>query len=490
MPPQQGYDPGPPPQQPWQAGPPGGGYGPPPGPPPSKSNKGLLIGLLAGDGGLFVIILIVVVVLVVRSAGGGGGGGGEGTDGGGTATQRKVSWTIPEPTSEKEADTVSMFVANDKKTLVRISGVGIAGYNMTDGKSQWSISAPGGAEVCSGTKEAPDGVAAIVYGTSGYCTTVAAVDVATGKQLWTANVKVNDSDFPPRYGSVAAGQGKIWVSTSERIIKYDAKTAPSSSGTGKPVSAAPKADSYCRVGAVLPTEKGALTTMRCSSSDSNYFMMLKPDTLEAAWQTKLDVEDSYELGIISTSPPALQVGNASDNGELRTFDDSGKQTQVIQSQGEGGSLKLRGYNGPGIKDLRTDYPVKVVGNTLVALSEDGTGSDKKQGAVGVDLTTGQRSWNKEISSKASLGLSWVSGDDPKKVVALDSGSYDTKPQILTIDPEKQGTVAKGDKIDTGDKYGSLYAGYGTLAVSSGKYLVLLKSNPSDGEALITAYGPK
>lgn len=501
--PPQGYDPGQPPppgydpgqQQPWAAGPPppGGGYGPPPGgpppPPPKSSNKGLIIGLTAGGGGLVVLILVIVLVVALSGSGSGGGPVGGG-GGGGSAAERAVAWSVPEPTSENESATVSMFVANDNKTLVRISGVGMTGYNMSDGKQVWTRNAPDGAEVCSGTRSAPDGVAAILFGSDGRCTTVAAVDVSNGKQLWSTNVKVNDSDYPPRYGSVAAGQGKIWVSTSERVIKYDDKSPPANSGSAKPVSAAPKADSYCRVGGVLPTEKGALTTMRCSSSDNTYFLRLKPDTLEAEWQTKLDVEDSYELGIISTDPPALQVGNASDNGEIRVFDDSGKRTHIIQSQGEGGSLQLRGYNGPGIRDLHANYPVKVVGNVLVGLAEEESGSDQKQSVIGVDLTTGQRSWVKEVSSESSLGLTWVRGDDPKKVVALDSGSYDTKPQILTIDPAKQGAVTKGDKLDTGEDSGSLYAGSGSLVVSSGDTLVLLQSNPSDGEALITAYGPK
>src|SRR5690606_7298714 len=228
-----GYDQGAP-QQPWEAGPPPpGGYGPPPEGPPQKSNKGLIIGLSVGGGALVLVLIIIIAAVAINASGGDDDGGGG--DGGGSAAQRKVSWTIPEPTSEKEADTVAMFPSADKKTLVRISGVGISGYNMTDGKSKWNISAPGGAQVCSGTREAPDGVAAIIYGTDGYCTTVAAVDVTTGKQLWTTNVKVNDSKFPPRYGSVAAGQGKIWVSTSERVIKYDAKQAPSTSGSAKPV---------------------------------------------------------------------------------------------------------------------------------------------------------------------------------------------------------------------------------------------------------------
>ncbi|MPY86030.1 MAG: PQQ-binding-like beta-propeller repeat protein, partial [Actinophytocola sp.] len=186
-----------------------------------------------------------------RDAGGDGGGGG----GGGTnddAAQRKVAWTVPEPNSEKEAQTVAMFVTPDKKALVRISGAGMIAYNLSDGKVKWNIGAPDGAEVCSGTRQAPDGVAAIVYGTDGRCTTVATVDVATGKQLWSSNVKVNDSKFPPRYASIAAQEGKIWVSTSERAIRFDAKKSPDDV---KPITAAPKSDSYCRLGELVPTEK-------------------------------------------------------------------------------------------------------------------------------------------------------------------------------------------------------------------------------------------
>lgn len=475
--------------------PPGGGYGPPPGKPPGKSNKGLIIGLSAG-GGVFVLIIIIVIIVVATSGGGGSPTGGpSGSEN--VETQRKQSWTVPEPDSEKSATTLSAFPTKDNSTLVRISQAGITGYNAQDGKEKWTIAVPEGTTLCAASREAPDDVAAMVFGADEKCTTVAAVDVVQGKQLWSNNFKVNDANFAPRNAAVSAAAGKIYISTGERVIRYDAKLPPASSGEALPLSAAPKEEG-CSTGDVRATDKGALATLTCGYGEKSYLIALTPSDkgLSSVWTTEVKSESRLStFGIVSATPPIVHVDNASDHGELRLFDDKGVQTKVIQSRGDGGAMALRpSFGTTGFNDMRDDYPVQIVGTTLIAMKDKGSDYKAKPAVIAVNLTTGEREWTKEIDTPGDGVM--VRTADAAKVTVLTTGGYDddytTKhpPQLVTIDPAKKGASSPGDKIDIGDESSSSTSFSYSGLYSMGKYLLMLKLNKSGDGAMLTGYGPK
>lgn len=496
---QQGWDPGQAQQQPgWGA--PGAdwqqqqgqpqwgqpGYGQPVS--GQKSNKGLLIGLGAGGGGLVLVIIIVLIaVFATRGSdddGGGGGGGGGGGDGVGQ------KWSVPVPDSENDASTLTAFVTADKNVLVRISQAGITGYDLATGKQKFSIAVPGGAEVCAGTRSAPDGIAALVFGTDNHCSTVAAIDVNAGKQLWTTNFKVNDSKFPPLNAAVTAAAGKIYVVTSERLIQYDAKSGPKASGSSASQSIVPK-DDFCRIDGIAASDKLVVTTLKCGSTIS--LSGLSPSKLtNQVFSTKLDIESSSDVSIVSASPVLIHVTNALDNGELRLFDDKGSQTKVISSRQPQGTLVFDPTLSGNFNDMNSDFPFQIVGTTLVAAVDKGENHDAPNQVAGINLQTSQWAWSKNLGSTNDFTLG-VSADDPTKVLALDQGGYTSdyrkklSPQAYFIDPAKQGAVTKGDSLDVGDQ--SLFLSFSTTVMSAHNEIILLSTRSTGGDRpLITAYG--
>lgn len=491
---QQGWDAGQPQQQAGWGAPGAGwqqpgqpqwgqpGYGQPPSGP--KSNKGLIIGLSAG-GGALVLIVVIVLIAVFATRGGGDNGGGGGGGGGGAGVAQK--WSVPVPDSDNDASTLTAFITSDKTTLVRISQGGITGYDLNSGKQKFSIAVPDGAEVCAGTRSAPDGVAALVFGTDNHCSTVAAVDVSAGKQLWSTNFPVNDTKFPPLDAAVTAAAGKIYVVTGERLIQYDAKSA---TGHVKYRAIKPKND-YCDVDGLAATDKVVVTTLRCGNTVS--LTGLSPSKLtHELYGTKLDVESSSRVTIVSASPLILHVTNALDNGELRLFDDKGTQTKVISSRQPQGTLVFSPTLSSGFNDMNRDFPFQIVGTTLVAAVDKGDKTDAPDQVAGINLQTGQWAWSKNIGSTNDFTLG-VSADDPTKVFALDQGGYTSdyskklSPQSYLIDPAKQGAVTKGNSLSVGDQ--SLYLSYSTMVMNANKEVILLSTNSTGGDRpLITAYG--
>lgn len=477
---------GPPPGQPGWGGQPGqpqwGAPGETPpyrGAPPRKSNKGLIIGLAGGGGGLVLVIVVVLILVFALGGGGGGtGGGGDGGGGGGIGGgERTATWNVAEPDSEDAATLLRSYVIDN--VLVRASGAGLTAYNIGNGKVKWSLPVPDGSEICAAAPSAPSKIAAIVFGSHDHCTTVAAVNIQTGKQAWSATPKIDSEYFEPSNAAVAAGGGNIYVSNQERVWAYKA-----SSGNNL-WWAAPK-DDDCNTGDVAASEKGVLATVECSLDDQYGLVALNPENGKSVWNTRIQSDEDYpQPMIVNVSPPVVHLDNASDHGELRVFNDKGKQTHRISSRGEGGDLAISPSTGGSYSDLHRDFPVDIVGNTLVALVDKGSDTEANAKAVGLDLTTGKRSWVKDLGTSDDF-LLVDSPTDDKEVQVVDSGDYDTDPQLQSLDLQNRGAVTKGDTFATPDSV-SYLSSYGTQFIAASDTLLQLKTSETGDEPIVIAY---
>lgn len=479
---------GPPPGQPGQPGqPPGGGWGgqpqwggPPGGPPyqggpPKKSNKGLIIALVAGGGG--VVVIVVVALILVFTLGGGGGGTGGGGGGGGSASgKRTASWNVPEPDSKDEATLLRSYVVDNM--LVRASGDGLTAYDIKNGKVKWNLAVPDGSTICAAAPDAPNKIAAIVFGSDDHCTTIAAVNIDTGKQAWSSTPKTN-SDIDPSEAGVAAGGGKIYVSNEAQVFAFSAES-------GKQAWAIHPKNEYCHTGDIAASDKGVLLTLECSLDDKYSVIKLNPKSGDEIWTSQIQSDEDFPQPLImNVSPPVIHIDNASDNGELRILNDQGKQTHVVSSRGEGGDLALRPSVGGSYDDLHRGFPVQIVGTTLVALVDKGSDTEAKSKAVGVDLTTGKRSWVKNLQSSNDFIL--VDGSDgANKVQVIDTGDYDTNPQLNSLDLKKRGAVTEGDTFVTPDSV-SYLSSYGSQFISASGTLLQMKNSESGDEPIVIAY---
>jgi hypothetical protein len=447
--------------------------------PPKRSHKGLFIGLGVG-GGLAIILVIALVVVFAISGSGGNGGGGS------TIAQK---WSVPVPDSKTAASTLTAFVTRDKKTLVRISAAGITGYDLATGKRKFDVTVPANAQVCAGTRSAPDGVAALVFGANLDCRTVTAVDVSTGKQLWSTKVKSRKGRAPLTNAGVEAAGGKVYVATFGRLVGYDAKAGPSGTGSAAPQQIAPKND-LCTVQGLAATDRLVVSTLDCGGGSVTLSGLSPSKLTTEVFSTKLSVEGSSRVSIVSVSPLVVHVGDAPDNGELRVFDDKGVQTKVISSRQRQGTLDFApSLISGGIHDMDRDFPFRIVGTTLVAPVDKDDNPSAQDQVAGINLQTGQWAWSKKLGSTEAFTLG-ASADDPNKVLALDQGGFASGktvlPQASLIDPAKRGATTRGDKLDAGNT--SLYLDFAAVMTVNKEVIVLNTRTTGPGRPLIRAYG--
>lgn len=464
--------------------PPAGGwpqYGPPPvqphlQPPPPRPQlqrrRGPSRGpILLLGGALVALVVAIVVVASVLTAGGG------------DDSKLSQSWTVPKPDQQGDATTVVAYPTVDGKTFVRVSLYAVIGYDMATGKTRWSIRMPAHTAVCASTHGAPGGVAAVVFGKGG-CTNVIAVEVSTGKRLWSVAPPVLDSSDPPHSAALAAVGGKLYVTNTERMIAYDAKAGPNGTGSAKPVQTKP-GGSQCGFSGVSASA-ARLVTIEVCADEHRSLVGLDPKTLRAAFRTPLQVDDDEDVNVVSVHPLVLHATNALDNGELRIFDDTGRQTKVFSSRQTEGTLALAGSAAGGYHDDNVAFPVRVVGSTLVALvDDDDYGVERK--AAGVDLRTGSWAWTKSLDTKNDVKM--ANGDNPRKVAVFTEGGYGggmrkEPPRVLYLDPAV-GDVTKGHSLDVGDDYESFLSA-SVFAVRD--QLIVLRVLTSFDGPIITAYG--
>jgi hypothetical protein len=426
-----------------QPGPPAGNwlrYGPrpvmPPG--PRRSRRGLVFGLGASMVALVVAIVVIAADLIAANS---------------DQSKLHQAWAVSTPDERDDAITDVAYPTVDRRTFVRVSRNAVVGYAIATGRTRWTVRMPQYNKVCAATHGAPDGVVAILSGVDGDCTTVVAVDVRSGRRLWSAVPHRDTLRHPPSSGALFAAAGRIYVTDTERMVSYDAKAGPAGTGAAKPVETHPRS-TYCRFDGVSATAD-LLVTIQVCADDSQTLVGLDPRTmrprLHTLLHTGLDTVD-----IVSVRPLVLHVltGLHSD-GELLLFDETGKQARVISSNQPKGELGLELYHTSSIEfdDDNADSPVTIVGTTLVAQVYP-KNDDGERKLAGIDLRTGSWKWTAPLDTKHRIRM--AVSDDPHKVAVLAQGSpmhtpfkSFERPHLLHIDPAN-GEVTKGHSLDVDD----------------------------------------
>jgi hypothetical protein len=445
-----------------------------PPPMPRRSNRGLVIGL--GLGGGMVVLVAAIGVLTLLLVGGTGGGG--------HSRGLAKSWTVPTPHLEDADKTIAAFPTVDRKTFVRVSLRGVTGYDMATGKARWTEGAPTGTTVCASTHSASDGVAAMLVGSDAACTTVVAFSIATGRTQWIATPHVIDRSDPPDSGALTVLGGRIYVTNFERLVSYDAKAGPDGKGVAKPVEEVDPGG--CGFHGITAGTHRLASILECD--DRTYAIGLNPKTLRRTFRTRLHLEPDQIVSVVNVDPLVLHASNALDNGELRFFDDSERQTNVFSSRQPQGTLSIDESPLDGENDDNVDYfSVRVIGTTLVALvvppDDDGEGK-----VAGIDVRTGRWMWTKPLGTTDNVQM--TIGQDPKKVTVFAEGgpglhpTHEKSPRLIDFDPAGR-TVTNGSMLDIGDDIPSFYF----AAVFAVDKRVLVVQSDADGlDPIITAYG--
>jgi hypothetical protein len=436
--------------------------------PPRRSRHGLAFGL-----GTLLVAVVVAIVVIASIL---------------TTGEDRLSeiWSVPKPDKVGDATTVMAYPTTDGKTFVRVDLYGAVGYDLATGRTKWRVQVPARSAVCASTHGALGGVGAFVYGGKGGCTTVVAFDTRTGARLWSSAPVVQDSSDPPNSAALAAAGGRIYVSNTERIVGYDARTGEKGTGPAAPVTAKPSA-AGCGFDGVAATARRLVTIEACGESHRSLVGM-DPRTLRTAFRTPLRLEHDQEVHVVNVAPLVLHATNALDNGELRFFDDAGRQTRVFSSRQRRGTLVLESASGGGYHDDNVSFPVRVVGDTLVADVDAGDDFESEHKVAGIDVRAGRWAWTSPLDTTNDVHV--ATGDDPRKVTLFAEGGYSSgvlgrkeRPHLLDVDPAS-GEVTKGDSLDVGDDTDF----YSASIFAVGSEVLIVRVTTAYDAPIVTAYG--
>jgi hypothetical protein len=132
---------------------------------------------------------------------------------------RNAVWTVDGAHDAPSLGALSGFwIGTD--VVVRGSLDGLHAMKRTDGTSAWGLPTPGGGSVCGMSSGLDGGIGIVVSQAAGngMCSSVSAVDVATGKALWTTQVSTE-------FGSPDAGAEEYGVESGVAVVDSDQDTS-------------------------------------------------------------------------------------------------------------------------------------------------------------------------------------------------------------------------------------------------------------------------
>ncbi|POX57076.1 hypothetical protein C3489_02165 [Streptomyces sp. Ru71] len=367
-----------------------------------------------------------------HSSTGGDKGGGGGSEKAPDNPASHVLFQVPMP---PVADDDSMSVNGSwltDKVYAKTGAAEIVGYDPVKGSPMWKIPLSG--PVCTASKYASaDGKAAVVYEPamptkdkpSHGCSQVAAIDLTTGRKLWTKTAKNGDElatfdNVTLSGGTIAAGGldgGAAWDATSGAALW------------------APKPADTCEDAGYGGGEK-LVAVRKCGSYDNPTVHIQTIDPKSGKVFSDYKMSPGIEDAAIVSSNPLVVGADVGDTGNGSGVSD------IFSIDNTNGQLKARiSLSGDGYaEDCDTLDEVEnchglVVGNGKLYVSteeHDGTGDHGRTNEiVSFDLTTG-----KQTGQRADAGDGYAYTPlrmDGSNVIAYKRPPYDKGGQIVSID---------------------------------------------------------
>ncbi|GAA3499224.1 PQQ-binding-like beta-propeller repeat protein [Streptomyces prasinosporus] len=525
-----GQQPGPygQPQQPGPYGQPGygqPGYGYPQATMPMQPQVGQPGGGRKFNAQLIIIVAAVVAIALIvgggvwyassgkddgrnTSADSGGGTGGKdakngGGEGGASGGEEKapadpgseVLFQVPAPKVPKGSTTVVTSGSWVTDTVYAKSGIAeIVGYDRDKGTEQWTIDLPG--PVCEASDHVTeDNRTAIVHKPAmptktdpQSCTQVTAIDLESGKQLWSRTAK--SGTMPISFGNVTLSGSTVAAGSTSGGAAWEI-------GSGEQLWA-PKTSDTCYDAGYGGGEK-LVAVRKCGSYDQRqlHIQTIDPKSGKVITEYKMDEGIEY-AGIVSTDPlvVASDVGDSAGDGsgisDFFSIDNkTGKLRTRISAPGEEFAARC-----DTITKIEQCSGLAVGDDRLYIATEEGESAGeygRTNEIVAFDLATG-----KETGQRADAGDGYVLTPlrmDGGNVLAYKRPPYDKGGQIVSIDGGsfKQTTLMENPatesvrEVETRmlPEYAEILFSQGRLYMS-GVYASDFSS--SDKEYLVIAFG--
>ncbi|MFF2659581.1 PQQ-binding-like beta-propeller repeat protein [Kitasatospora sp. NPDC058032] len=377
---------------------------------PPAASGGTTGGQVTGGGGTTPDVSNSISAPPTTATGGTTGGGG-----GGKAGAYNLGWAADKPASSVSGSTRLLAIWGADKIAVRADTTGIRAVNTADGKEAWSIPVPSGAkEFCSASYSANSKhVAAVALNTGDSdCSTIAAVDLTTGKLSWSARVGQNKMVAPT-------------LSITDKVIGIGANTAAAVNvSDGSAVWAFQPREKNC---SVYGTAAGAqiVVTDSCygvNTTVKSQLVILETETGKVASPAPITLTGSIERvdKVLSDQPLVLSMANGSNGDYVLPFDKTNKPgTQM--------PVKEPGYDSLRLSGLADAFTQSVVSGSTLYVQTNPT----KPAVNAYDLNSGKRLWSTD--GKAKDGIRLVSGTDKEgRVRAILDMGYGNDAKLVTL----------------------------------------------------------
>jgi outer membrane protein assembly factor BamB len=302
----------------------------------------------------------------------------------------------------------------------------------------------------------------ITYGQdSTSCDHVMAVDLSTGRTLWS------DPGQNPYTGNAATGA--LAVAGNAGIVLTDDGLAGvnAQSGTQRWTLPGPTG---CVFQQLAASGDSAIALAACDSS--YYVVSINPATGKAAWQYHVtEPSSSYQFEILSASPVVVgdEMSGPRGASTIRVFSPAGTMTSAFSDSGiplAGGTVTLNTATTDGF-----DAPVAVADGMLVGVTNTSGGRDA---VVGYRLSDGARQWlidtPDEVNDATLHGGELVFIDESDPAYSLEEVGVTTgTPHSLGFFP--QGILESGDS--------GMYS-------ADGRYLIVNQHGDSSSQAPVAA----
>jgi outer membrane protein assembly factor BamB len=289
-----------------------------------------------------------------------------------------VAWVAPADSST-QLTTVGAWTSG--QSLIRVRVDEVVSYDPATGRQQWALQLPGVDVACSVSGTSSGAALGLVeYGKdSTDCGNVMAVDLRTGRQLWSDPVQNPFSGSDPT-GTLAVASGTAIVLTDDAIAGVNGQD-----GVQK-WTLAPPAD--CSFQQLAASGGSAVAIADCNSA--YWVVSIDAATGKAAWRYHVtEPTNSYQYQILSTNPVVVSDALSGPRGstKVRVFGADGTVTSSFSVSGiplRGGTVALAtgstdGYNATAV----------VTGGMLIGLT-DGYGGTTA--FVAYRLADGKRLW--------------------------------------------------------------------------------------------------
>lgn len=339
----------------------------------------------------------------------------------------------------------------DGGSLIRVRADQVVAYAQGSGQQQWTEAIPGRDVVCAMSRTTSQHVGLLGYAPEqSSCDTFVAVDLGTGRTLWTKHITIAGLPTGTAVDILATSGDTASLITANGLVGYDLRT-------GAQRWQAPLA-ADCDMDSVTGGPVLAMIT-NCDDRHDYQVMEINPTSGQPTWTTPVsDADpDADDLDFVNDDPVTVELNQAGARGAtiVYGFDATGHRTATIPL------TTVPTPDGPAEIDTNAHaadaIPASwefVTGGVLVAVTEP-VGSDQHQYLLGYRLATGQLLWTSQLPDAEAVAA--VAGDG-SRVLLLAQDQPTPVLYSLSLDSGHQSVVGLVDSDLLGDDPGLVPAG--------------------------------